>query len=204
MKVCVQSYEQTRESCIEWAQEIEKSFVPDLIVFLAKSGFMYAEPIAEYFGCALADIKVSRSAVKKTALLDGFVKYVPRKIWLCMLSSPLMFMLNEREAKRYLEVTPRYISTTKGNYNRILVVDDSVDTGWSMRCILDRIAADFPGAEVKTAAYTVFQYSKNRVHVDYNVLCDQVIFNATSRRSEENAVFLSSYQKWCDEGCYTS
>ncbi|WP_022778685.1 phosphoribosyltransferase family protein [Butyrivibrio sp. AE3009] len=57
-----------KQDCIAWAEEIAQSYKPDLIIFVAKSGFLFAESIADYFSCPMAYVIASRPDNKKKDL----------------------------------------------------------------------------------------------------------------------------------------
>ena len=64
IETCTKSMENVTSDCRDWTREIAETFCPDLIVFIAKSGFLFAKPMAEYFDCAMGDILGSRPASK--------------------------------------------------------------------------------------------------------------------------------------------
>ena len=196
MGVSAKSAREIQIDCVEWAKEIEKVFSPDLIVFIAKSGFLFAKPLAEYFHCDMADIVASRPASNGKDFLRPIIKLIPQKMLLALLSSPMMYRFNEKKSIRNIIVTERYKTAKRNTYDRLLIVDDSADTGWTIKAVLETIQHDFPGATIKIACYSVVDNSKKRIKVDFWRYENVVILTATSRRSAEYRDFLNEYMSW--------
>lgn len=196
MRVSEKSAQEIQIDCLAWAKEIEKDFSPDLIVFVAKSGFLFAKPLAEYFRCDMVDLVASRSASKGKDFLKPVIKLIPSKLLLFLLSSPMMYRFNEKKSSRNIMVTDRYKIAKNNSYDKILIVDDSADTGWTIKTIQETIQRDFPMAMIKTACYTVIDNSKKRVKIDFRRYENAVILTATSRRSAEYSNFLDEYMLW--------
>lgn len=182
--------------CKDWAKEISKTYQPDLIVFIAKSGFLFAKPIAEYLDCAMVDILVSRPASKAKDKLKGIIGFVPDGIILRILKMPIMYKFNDKKKERDIKISEKYRHEKQQIHKRILIVDDSVDTGWTMEYVYKIVKESFPGAIIKTAAYTVIDYSKDRVNVDYYRYRNTIILTATSRQSNQYDMFLKRYDAW--------
>lgn len=185
--------------CKEWAEEIGESFQPDLIVFIAKSGFLFAKPMAEHFDCAMVDIIVSRPASKTKDKLKKIIKLIPKSIILFILKRPFMYKLNDKEKERKITITERYENEKRKKHEKILIVDDSVDTGWTMRHVNKIVKENFPNAIIKISAYVVIDYSAGKVNVDYYRYRNKIILTATSRASNQYETFLGQYVAWVEE-----
>lgn len=185
-----------QRDCREWAEEIANGFRPDLIIFIAKSGYLFAEPMSQYFHCSMADIVAKRPASAEKDKLRRIIRLIPEKIILRTISSALMYKFNEKKQERFVETSIRYNCEKKKKHDRILIVDDSVDTGWTLLQVRKEVENSFPAAIVRTAGYSVIEYSKNRISVDYYRYKNTVILTATSRRSAEYDKFISAYEKW--------
>ncbi len=180
----------------EWAREIGKVYQPDLVVFIAKSGFLFAKPIAQYFNCTMADIMVSRPASRTKDKLKRIIEFVPNCLILFILKMPFMYRFNDKKKERKIEITERYKKEKKNLHEKILIVDDSVDTGWTMQCVYQIVKETFPEAMIKTAAYTVIDYSTQRISVDYFKYRNTIVLTATSRKSNQYEMFLKQYEAW--------
>ena len=170
------------------------------MICVAKSGFLFAKPISNYFNCDMADIVAVRPASGAKDRLKFFIKLIPERMLLAILGSPLMYGLNEKKSDREIIETPRYQEARKKRYKKILIVDDSADTGWTLKAVREHVQTDYPTAIIKTACYCVIDKSKSRVKVDYWKYENAVVLTATSRRSPEYEAFLKAYEAWSAGG----
>ncbi len=190
------SMDSITSDCRRWAEEIGKTYQPDLVVFIAKSGFLFAKPIAEYFGCEMADILVGRPAGRVKDRLKTVIRLMPEKAVMKILKMPLMYKFNEKKGKRDVELSVRYKEERRRPHGKILIVDDSVDTGLTLQCVHKIVREDFPDAAVRTAGYAVIDYSRKRISVDYYRYRNMVVLTATSRKSSQYGAFLRQYEAW--------
>lgn len=200
IKTCTKSMESVIQDCEEWTREIARTYQPDLIVFIAKSGFLFAKPMAEYFDCNMADILVSRPASRTKDKLKTFINLVPDKVILRILKMPLMYKFNDKKREREIKVSERYEWERHNVHKKILIVDDSVDTGWTLQCVQKVVRESFPDAIIKTASYAVIEYSSMRVSVDYYRYKNVIVLTATSRKSGQHDMFLKQYEVWSGNG----
>lgn len=189
-----------QKDCREWAGEIAKKETFDLIIFIAKSGYLFAEPMAAYFGCPMAGITAKRPASGAKDNLKGIIRLIPEKLVLKIISSPFMYRFHEKKRERVIEKSAGYYAERKKKHEKVLLVDDSVDTGWTLLQVEEEIKKDFPDAVVRTAGYCVIAYSKSKVSVDYCRYENTVILTATSRKSQEYGKFMEEYERFLKEG----
>lgn len=132
-------------------------YAPDLIVGIANGGVHVAANM--FAGVAHTQVLCQRSGTRAKQRA-GFVFAVVR-----MLPEGVRNWLRVREARSLAKrkgvgrhvctVAPGFDAAVQGA-KRILVVDDAVDSGASMKAVLDAIEAlASPGAEVRTAAIVV-------------------------------------------------
>lgn len=198
VRVHAHSMGAVQNDCRLWARSIASDYSPDLVVFPAKSGFLFAEPIADELGVPMVDVFASRPG---NGVKDGIrdrVPWVPRWLLALVLGSKAMYGYNESDAKRNVALTPRSEVVEWGNVRRVLVVDDSVDTGWSVLAVRGLIEALAPNAEVRIAGYCVVEVSERRVTVDWWRYRNAIVLTATSRFSREHQSFLDGYATWCE------
>ena len=184
------------DDCLLWAREIEKEFKPELIIFIAKSGFLFARPLAKYFNCEIVDVVAIRS--------DNGTKDIVKKLIPRMPKSLLAFLLEKRVSDpNYYKYSDRTVSGTSrfhaidmNSYRRILLVDDSVDTGWSLIKVKEYLENNGAAGKYKIASYCVLSESNKRVSVDFARYTDSIVLTATSRYSKEYDSFIQDYEEW--------
>lgn len=191
-----QTKQEVQEECRKWAEEIKTVFKPDLIVFIAKSGFLFAQPMQKVFECPMVEVIASRPKSNSKDKMKKIIKLLPDKLLLKILSSPVMYKFHEKNSYREVALSKNFKEEVKQENNHILIVDDSVDTGWTLLEVKREMERCFPVAQIKTAAYSVIDYSKKRVKVDFYRWSNQVILTATSRKSVEYENFLMDYEDW--------
>lgn len=190
------SWDEIKADCREWAKEIQKEYQPDLIVFIAKSGFAFAQPMNEVFQCDMADIIASRPATGAKDVLRPIIERMPKKLVYGIISSPISYWFHGKNDNREIVVTHRLSHQIDKDHKRVLVVDDSVDSGWTMLHVRETVRRLFPTAMVRVASYCIIDEGNRRTVVDYHRHLNYVIITATSRRSEEYSCFLKELQKW--------
>ena len=185
-----------QNDCRLWAQSIADSYHPDLVVFLAKSGFLFAQPMAEEFGCPMVDIAVSRPDNGAKDAIREKTPWAPKWLLALALSSKAGYMKHERDGEREMQAGKRLENLALSDFKNILIVDDSVDTGWSMLRVQKYLAEVAPESDIRIASYCVIDMSKERVHVDYSRFHNTIAMTATSRFSPEHDGFLRAYEEW--------
>lgn len=196
VRVFAKSKSEVEADCRIWAEEIGKEYSPDLIVFIAKSGFLFARPMAEFFNCPMVDISVNRPGNDKKDVIKKIIPKIPQWLLFLLLKSKANYSYNEENSDREVKLSERFKSLDWAQYKRILVVDDSTDTGWSLVAVKNELKKRAFDAEIRTASYCVIDLSKNRVDVEYCRYKNTIVVTATSRYSKENGEFNKSLDSW--------
>ena len=84
---------------------------------------------------------------------------------------------------------------------KILIVDDSTDTGYSLLAAKEAVQKIAVDSDVRTASYCVIDISKKRVAVDYGRYRNTIVVTATSRYSKEYTAFVEALEEWKRTGC---
>ena len=196
IKVYSHTAEAIRNDCRLWAKKIAKDFAPDLVVFPAKSGFLFAEPIAKELNVPLVDVIATRPGNDMKDDIRKRVPWVPQWLLALALSSKAMYGYNEENSERNVSSTQKFDTIDWGNVERVLLIDDSVDTGWSILAVKGLLEEVAPASEVRIASYCVVDVSEKRVAVDWWRYRNAIVLTATSRYSPEHEQFLEDYKNW--------
>lgn len=200
IKVFEKSRSEIEADCRIWAEEIGREYKPDLIVFIAKSGFLFAKPIAEFFNCPMADISVSRPGNSGKDTIKKWIPRVPQWLLFLLLKSKAMYGYQEKNNKREVKLSERFKKLNGKQYKKILIVDDSTDTGWSLLTVRNEIKKNVASDDIRTASYCVIDLSKNRVDVEYSRYRNTIVVTATSRYSKEYGEFMNELTVWQNGG----
>lgn len=147
--------------CDELAHLVQGSFAPDLVVGIATGGIVVGEKVAQRLNTPLATITRQRAGTRAKDLFR-FSFFLPLLPY-CVSNHLRVYEVRRAEARfrrgrRVFTSRPVVISDQEasliGCANRILVVDDSVDSGATFNDCLRRVRDINPAAELRTAAIT--------------------------------------------------
>lgn len=82
------------------------------------------------------------------------------------------------------------------NCKKIIIVDDSVDTGHSASLVKNAVSEFFKGAEVKMASLNYFEKAEKVFTPDYYLYKNNMLKGPWSNDSKENGIFLQKYFDW--------
>ena len=196
IKAYFRNSQEIEADCLEWAKEIKRQYEPDLIIFIAKSGFLFAKPLADYFDCELIDVRISRPSNKKYDFIKKCIPIVPKFLISRYLISKVSKKGYSEKKDRKLELTTSFLKCEFDHFKNILIVDDSVDTGWSLKKLLDVLDDKGVIDRCKVASYCVLREALLNVKVDFYRYIDTIIITATSRYSREYKSYINAYKSW--------
>lgn len=175
--------------------KIKKNYEYDCVIFIAKGAFFIGEDLANYRHVPLLEVFATRKGNNIKKLIRPILKVIPKKI--------KEFLRNQEAKSSYHKKnSERLVSFDKERWNkyvnkhRILLVDDSIDTGNTINCVLPKIKEFFLNAEIKVACLNVFKKAKDTCTVDYYLYEDCLLNGPWSNDSKEYSDFLVKYQLW--------
>ena len=152
MKVLTLDNESFGTACVGLQKAVEDArFVPDMVLGIESGGRYVAEKVfTDVPHCYVTLRRPSTAA--KTGLMRRLVRKLPRAVndALRILESR-MLMLRHAKPIAFSGTLPAAVTAA----THILVVDDAVDSGVTMRSIQDAVKAYNPSACVECAAITV-------------------------------------------------
>lgn len=182
---------------IQLAKAVSRSFHPDVVVYVAKGGYLIGRDIAQYFRIPCVGIYAQREGSDAKAKLATLLKRLPRSITKFLRKIELKSGLHKtvKERKVFWDPDDDCLAKMKKVHN-VLIVDDSVDTGYSMKTLLPYIvkAADSP-TDIRVAAINVWSKSEDLVHTDFYNHKDTIIATPMSNDSREHEQFLQIYSE---------
>lgn len=180
---------------IHLAQNIEISFHPDIVVYVAKGGYLIGKDIAEYFRVPYVGIYAQREGNDAKAKLAVILKRLPRFITKFLRQIELKSGLHKtvKERRVFWDPSDNCLEKMKNAHN-VILVDDSVDTGYSMQTLLPYVkeAASAP-IDIRIAAINVWSKSKSIIRTDFYNYRDTIIATPMSNDSREHDKFLQEY-----------
>lgn len=170
------------------ASDVEQSgFLPGSVVGIAQGGLLPAYEISQLFGCRLQIVHLARpfTALKRFLLLDSIPASAKTALRQLEMRLGLYRRLKRRRCSGDLELE---------SGSKVLIVDDSLDTGQTMATVIDLLKGhDVPRESILIAAIT-------QIFVDACPAADCAVFRGVnlcfpwSRDSRE----LESFRRYCD------
>ena len=188
------SIENLRNETISFAKEIEPQYTPDLVAYIAMGGYLIGREMAEYFDVPLIELRTCRSGEKQkqqaTTLLTKLPKCCKHALRALEMKSRSCMPRSE-EKNRSANITQRYDLPLSSK--KILLVDDSVDSGTSAMSAIRVLGERYPNALIEIAAFNVFSASEQVVNVRFWMYRDYLISFPSSKDNLERPVFLEMY-----------
>lgn len=195
MKYIDLSMENLKNISVCAAKEIAEKNRIDLVVYIAQAGFPVAFYMNTVFQCRLLGIKAVRKGDRMKSILGKTLAYAPKSCKNFLRSIELKLRVHKRHPQRCVAFHTSVQELDQTSSYSVLVVDDSVDTGNSMKQVVETVAQTFPNAEIITYAVNVFDESRALIKVDYFTFQNSVIRTPMSKDSKEYGVFCEMYQR---------
>ena len=188
------SLKNVKEESKKLYSDIEKkNFEYDLVIFIAKGSFPIGKELALLNNVPLLEIKATRTGGSFKKIIKPFFKLIPKKTLIKLRAKEMNSDYHEVNSDRYIEFNKTIYNKYSSRKN-ILLVDDSIDSGYSIIETKKALQEYFINANIKTA---VFNYmSKAIIIPDFNIYKDTMICGPWSSDSKENKLFLKLYEDW--------
>lgn len=193
---CIEfSIQSLRNECTLWAKEIKKEYLPDIIIFIAKGGFLIGLAFQEIFGCPLIGVDATRKGNKVKEMLTPILSHLPKIILNMARATEVKSGIHNKHTERAVEFHASIDAIDKKKVKRVLIVDDAIDTGYSILTVYDKVVDIFTDSVVKLAALNVWDQSKLIVRCDYCKYENTILRTPMSKDSKDYVNFIRLYQK---------
>lgn len=195
MELLELSKEKLRKENKKLFEIVKKDYEYDLVVFVARGSYLIGLDMAKYNNVGLLEIFAKRKGGRFKKIVSPFLKLIPTSVKSVLRKKEFNSNYHEKNKDRSVYYDKEIWLKYKG-CKRILLVDDSVDTGYSIKYAKEAIMSFFEDAEVKVAAINYFTKSKNVVDTNYNIYVDKMLLGPWSNDSKENKQYIEEYNKW--------
>lgn len=189
------NYSNIEDYCEKLCQTVRNDYDYDLVIFIAKGSYIIGKKLAEKNHCDFIEIFSTRSGGKLKKIIKPFLKMIPKRIAIKLREKEFNSNIHEKKSDRSIsydeKLWSKYINSKK-----ILLVDDSVDTGYSVLYSLTAIKEYFKDSKIRVAAINCFTKSKKIVKTDYYLLEDHLLKGPWSSDSKDNKKYIEEYYKW--------
>ena len=172
---------------------IKKEYDYDLVIFIAKGAYIIGENFAKFNNTPLLEIFATRKGGKLKKIIRPLLLIIPNKIL-------IKIRKKEVDSPYHAKNSDRQISFDKAKYEKfkdkkkVLLIDDSVDTGNSIILTKKELESFFVNSEIKVATYNVM--NKSTYEPDFYLYRNTIIRGPWSSDSKENKKYVKMYYKW--------
>ena len=177
------------------AEKICKEYKYDLVIFIAKGSYTIGKELADFNKCKLIEIRATRQGNSIKEKLNKVLNILPKKVKKVLRNIEFKSNIHEKIIERKISYDEK-IWQQYTECKKIILVDDSVDTGHSMKQCKEVVEQYFKNSEIKLAALNVFSKSEKVVHVNYYLYKDKLLEGPWSNDSKENDKFVQLYKEY--------
>ena len=194
------SAQNVKEKSRELSYKIKDSgFTPELVIFVARGAYQIGKIVSDNFNCPLLEIRCRREGGKIKDIISPILTSLPGKVKNCLRRGEMFvrnnFEQHESLSERYTEYDNHLWEKHK-DVKKVLIVDDSADSGLSLRAVYDTVTDFFKDAEVRTAVINYFDEALTACRIDYCIYSNTYISGPWSNDSKEHDRFLKKYEEY--------
>lgn len=174
MKVITLSDSEFYEKCLELQRLVQADFAPDIILGIATGGMLVARNMFKDVEHKTVDCgRPSTRLKKKESSLFKFIRLMPESVrnFLRICEAKIL----KARSSRWNPLPEVSLPDEKSfDGKAVLVVDDAVDSGRTLRAVMKALQTKTNAARIMTAVITVTQ-SENASLVDYSLFSNILI-----------------------------
>ncbi len=130
---------------------INEGFKPDHILFIERAGLLIGDIVANYLRCEMSGIATKRSGNGVKAGIKNILRYLPRFITHFLRRAEIHSNIHEVKSERKIVIDYPLPCKKK----KILLIDDAIDTGNSIKAVIDYlINKGYSREQIKIAVIT--------------------------------------------------
>jgi len=152
-------------ACGRLASKVLEEFRPDIVIgVLTGGGAVGREALPTFESCRecrYCEVRLQRGGTRTKEALKINTILRPLPEWLLnfmrileaeFLELKAKFVRPDRSGRLALDDDIRLLLQARGR--RVLIMDDTIDTGWTLKTVRDYLETNFPGNEVRIAVIT--------------------------------------------------
>ena len=189
------SSKDVEKKTVELYEKVSSEFNFDLVIFISKGSYTIGKKISKLKKCPLLEIKATRKGNKLKKVISPLLKLIPKKVKIFLRRKEVNSNIHDKNIERNI-IYDKQIWNKYKNCKNILLIDDSVDTGYSIKSCKEEIETFFKNSKVKVAALNYFTKSKKVVQIDFYIYQDTMLNGPWSNDSKEHFSFIKEYNEW--------
>lgn len=157
MKVVTLNREEFGRACKRLFLEVMAvELWPDVIIGITRGGEEVMNVLAPDFkGVSMYAVKCSRPTSRNKKFLSPVLRYLPAQVNVLLRQIEARFLVRHPNPERLLQTPLADDLSDKFSCPKVLIIDDAVDSGNTLKCVESEVKRVWPGAKVWTAALTV-------------------------------------------------
>ena len=181
--------------CRKWCEGIKSQYAPELVIYIARGGYIIGRAMSAGFRVPLLGIGAKRPGNSFKEYGFPVLAVLPRSLCNMLRKIEIGSNVHQKRADREIIFHPE-IEKIKNpaTVKKILLVDDSIDTGHSMNQAKKKVQQYFPQAEIKIFVINEMLSQQPIAKADYHLYQDTIIRAPMSKDSWEHYKFLQLYK----------
>lgn len=195
MELLELSIKKLREENKKLYNVVIKEFNYDLVIFVARGSYLIGKDLADLNNVPLLEVFATRKGGKLKKIIAPILKIIPKSFKTMLRKKEMNSNYHEKNSERKVSYNESQWSKYR-SYKRILLVDDSIDTGYSVKFAKEVIEKYFTNSIVKVAVLNYFDKSKNVIKSDFYLYNEKLLSGPWSNDSKENSDYIDQYYNW--------
>jgi phosphoribosyltransferase len=184
----------------ELADLVKKNYEPDLIIFIAKGGYLIAQYLGDRLGVPIVPVYAERQASGLKTAVAPLLKILPKFVKVMLREMEINSGVHNTIKERQVSFPNDAIIEKVLKAQKILIVDDSVDTGGSIVSIMSALQEiDTTLLDIRVALLNVFTEATDKLPRYYCLFHNTIMITPMSNDSKENGQFISLYNQYLKE-----
>lgn len=179
-----------------FARDIALEFKPDVIIYVARGAFLIGKSMSEALDVPLIAVGTERKGNQIKEKVAPILGMLPRIVCNFLRSLEVKTNVHGKVKKREVHFLDDITYLKNAGVKNLLIIDDSVDTGNSIKAVKELVTSKFPESTTKLAALNVMSQSKSIITVDFSVYKDAMLRTPMSKDSREFSDFLKMYKQY--------
>ena len=187
------SIENVKEKSRELYEKIIEEYKYDLVIFIAKGSYLIGQELSNLGDAPLLEIYATRKGGNLKKVLKPLIKIIPKKILINLRKKEMNSNYHEKNNDRQVAFNEEEYSKYK-KCKKILLVDDSIDSGNSVTLVKEALSNYFSKAEIKVAVFNVM--NKSAIKPEFTIYNNVMINGPWSNDSKYNSKHQKMYNEW--------
>lgn len=187
------SLKKLEDECLEWVEQLKKEYQPEMVIYVAKAGYLIGKVMSDVFEIPLIGISAVRKGNGLKNELRPIIKLIPNWLRYFIINLELKSNIHKKKSERNVSFMSDLSMYDCLLIKHIVIVDDSVDTGYSIKAVKEVVENQFPNAAVKVASLNVWDKSMEVINIDFALYRNTIIKAPMSKDSKEYDKFIELY-----------